>query len=150
MFIIFNKTTKQFVSKTNILSVGLDETTFEAIEVADDADIPDGGIMDSVTDTGDIVWVPKPDDTQLSHFMVIDGIWTDVKSDDEKWNTVRSARDFELKLTDWTQVPDSPLSTELKLEYSNWRQQLRDLPQEHLTPIDAWNALTILIAAKPQ
>lgn len=50
---------------------------------------------------------------------------TDVE---EIWFNVRLQRAYRLEKTDWTQMPDSPLSAEKKAEFAQYRQQLRDLP----------------------
>lgn len=42
---------------------------------------------------------------------------------------LRSERDSLLKESDWTQMPDSPLTEEQKQEWQVYRQALRDLPQ---------------------
>jgi len=39
---------------------------------------------------------------------------------------IRAERDRLLILTDWTQVPDSPLTDEKKAEWATYRQALRD------------------------
>ena len=39
-------------------------------------------------------------------------------------------------MTDWSQLPDSPLSEEKKLEYKNYRQALRDVSLQEGFP---WN-----------
>ena len=41
---------------------------------------------------------------------------------------LRSSRNAKLRECDWTQLPDSPLSSEQKTEWINYRQELRDLP----------------------
>jgi hypothetical protein len=41
---------------------------------------------------------------------------------------VRRQRQQWLKDTDWTQVPDSPLSDTKKAEWATWRQAMRDFP----------------------
>lgn len=41
---------------------------------------------------------------------------------------VRKERTLKLNLSDWTQVPDSPLSAEQKAAWQTYRQALRDLP----------------------
>ena len=41
----------------------------------------------------------------------------------------RSTRDDLLKETDWTQVPDSPLTATKKAEWMTYRQGLRNLPE---------------------
>jgi hypothetical protein len=40
---------------------------------------------------------------------------------------VKVIRDSYLKITDFTQLPDAPISQEAKSNYANFRQQLRDL-----------------------
>lgn len=45
-----------------------------------------------------------------------------------QWNDLRSKRATLLNKSDWTQVPDSPLSDEQKAAWATYRQQLRDLP----------------------
>jgi len=51
----------------------------------------------------------------------------DPKPDSDCWNCIRSQRNVKLRLCDWTQLPDSPLSPSEKLEYQNYRQALRDI-----------------------
>ena len=41
---------------------------------------------------------------------------------------IRMERDFFLQQSDWTQMSDSPLSSEKKQEWFVYRQELRDLP----------------------
>lgn len=48
-------------------------------------------------------------------------------SDLNAWEIVRSMRNNELTATDWTQMPDSPLSSEKKAEWAVYRQALRDI-----------------------
>lgn len=45
-------------------------------------------------------------------------------------DTVRAKRDVLLAETDWTQVVDSPLCDAQKANYQNYRQALRDIPQQ--------------------
>lgn len=52
-------------------------------------------------------------------------------SDEEtqkKYDILRNERDFLLKQSDWTQIPDSPLTNEQKQSWATYRQALRDLP----------------------
>jgi hypothetical protein len=44
-----------------------------------------------------------------------------------KWSEVRNVRNQYLKDSDWTQLPDSPLSSNEKEEWLVYRQQLRDV-----------------------
>jgi hypothetical protein len=43
---------------------------------------------------------------------------------------IREARDIQLGQTDWTQANDTPLSTTDKVLWKNYRQALRDCPNE--------------------
>ena len=43
-------------------------------------------------------------------------------------NRMRMERDILLAQSDWTQMPDSPLSTQKKTEWATYRQALRDFP----------------------
>ena len=42
--------------------------------------------------------------------------------------SVRADRDQKLAASDWTQMADSPLTSEKKTEWATYRQSLRDLP----------------------
>lgn len=48
-------------------------------------------------------------------------------SNESHWDEIRGKRNQYLKASDWTQVPDSPLSDEKKAEWRTYRQALRDM-----------------------
>jgi hypothetical protein len=49
-------------------------------------------------------------------------------SQEEKVNFwVRKPRNYDLAMSDWTQMPDVPLSAEKKAEWAVYRQKLRDM-----------------------
>ncbi len=50
------------------------------------------------------------------------------------WSQVRSKRNQLLRDSDFTQMPDSPLSQERKDAWAAYRQELRDLPDEVTDP----------------
>jgi hypothetical protein len=52
-------------------------------------------------------------------------IWMD--SPEDVKNNIRFNRNKLLADSDWTQLPDSPLSTSVKTEWATYRQALRDL-----------------------
>lgn len=52
------------------------------------------------------------------------------------WDSVRLKRDSLISATDWTQMPDAPLTPEKKAEFTAYRQALRDLPQTYDNPDD--------------
>ena len=54
---------------------------------------------------------------------------------------LKSFRNSLLSNTDWTQVPDSPLSTEEKSKWATYRQQLRDLPSFYSTETNMSNVV---------
>ncbi len=56
---------------------------------------------------------------------------TDAELNSQVLDTIRQERHEFLVHSDWTQVNDSPLTDEKKLEWANYRQQLRDLPSQH-------------------
>jgi len=51
-------------------------------------------------------------------------------------STLKYSRDQRLIACDWTQLPDSPISDELKAAYATYRQELRDLPSLQTDPYD--------------
>ena len=53
-----------------------------------------------------------------------------------EWLDLRRARDGKITETDWTQILDVPLSSEKKIEFAEYRQALRDLPQNFPDPND--------------
>ncbi len=69
--------------------------------------------------------------------MVVDGKVTDKPepSDEEKtvalMAEIREIRSYGLSSSDWTQLPDSPLTAEQKSEWQMYRQKLRDLPNDY-------------------
>ena len=67
---------------------------------------------------------------------LVDGEFVEiVKSDEEvvseMWLSVRTIRDGRLKSSDWTQMPDSPLTSDQRSEWQMYRQQLRDLTDDY-------------------
>ena len=67
-------------------------------------------------------------------WMVFDGDEViDSGSHDLDWHEIRSKRDQELKATDWRAVKDRTMSQAWK----DYRQALRDLPQDHESATDA-------------
>ena len=54
----------------------------------------------------------------------------------EQWVALRRVRDELLILCDWTQLPDAVLSIEQKSAWADYRQSLRDIPQDFATPED--------------
>lgn len=49
---------------------------------------------------------------------------------EEKEITARNERNQKLTFCDWTQLPDAPLTAEMKAAYAVYRQALRDVPAQ--------------------
>ena len=49
---------------------------------------------------------------------------------DERWLYVRTERNEKLTTCDWTQLSDCQLSVEKKLEWTTYRQELRDITNQ--------------------
>jgi hypothetical protein len=61
------------------------------------------------------------------------GVLTDESQRDYEWDEVRTERDKDLAGTDWRAVKDRTMSQAWK----DYRQALRDLPQDHESANDA-------------
>lgn len=72
---------------------------------------------------------------------LVNGQWTqrwEVKncSSAEAEVRVRRTRNTALTATDWTQIPDAPLSAEQKLAWATYRQSMRDVSSQAGFPFD--------------
>jgi len=65
----------------------------------------------------------------------LDDAWPAVR-DARAWGRVRAERDRLLTDSDWTQVADAPLTASEKQAWADYRQALRDVPQDFPTPDD--------------
>jgi hypothetical protein len=55
---------------------------------------------------------------------------------EEYANSLRAKRNELLAATDWTQVPDAPLTVDQKADMQVYRQALRDIPEQDGFPYD--------------
>jgi uncharacterized protein YycO len=53
-----------------------------------------------------------------------------------EWNKIRNKRDRLLKETDYLIMPDYPISQENKELIENYRNELRNIPQNYTNPFD--------------
>ena len=80
-------------------------------------------------------------------FAQVDGQWTlpmvaENKPQAEVEQYVRSVRDELLILSDWTQMPDSPLDSSTKTSWATYRTGLRDISGQTGFPTDfTWPAI---------
>lgn len=66
--------------------------------------------------------------------------WVDTKTDEiraqEALEALRRERNIKLAMSDWTQIPDAPLTNEQKGAWREYRQALRDLPNQSVSSTD--------------
>lgn len=55
-------------------------------------------------------------------------------TDDEKWAAIKRVRNELLALCDWTQVSDVALTIDEKAAWADYRQAIRNIPQDYDTP----------------
>jgi hypothetical protein len=58
------------------------------------------------------------------------------KTQEQLVQALRDMRDVLLKESDWTQMPDSPLSEEVKNDWRIWRQEMRDITSNTPLPLE--------------
>lgn len=66
---------------------------------------------------------------------IVDGVPTEYTPDINPM--IRTRRDGLLAESDWTQMPDSPLTSSKKTEWATYRQALRDLPATNSATTEA-------------
>jgi|TARA_R110000822_G_scaffold90726_5_gene209567 hypothetical protein len=93
------------------------------------------GFSSTVTDLNLIL---KDEDQSLiegtypsDSFTIVDGVAIDGGDAPTIIDNVRSSRSDLLTQSDWTQFPDSPLTTAKKAEWVTYRQALRDIPEDY-------------------
>jgi hypothetical protein len=98
-----------------------------------------GGIPNDVNDH--CVRVPVPDgvDYTLAKVVKADDGAISIAMDPvlvtaRQWAQVRERRQQLLSACDWTQLADSHLSDEKKAAWSDYRQELRDIPEDFTDP----------------
>ena len=94
-------------------------------------DVPDGYIVD-----GSYIEILEDE--------VVDYQTKRLKTEEEiagektgQWENIRGERNRKLEESDWTQISDSPLSDEMKVEWRVYRQALRDITNYE----DPWSVL---------
>ena len=63
-------------------------------------------------------------------------------SSHKAYRLLRTIRNTKLKESDWSQMPDSPLSDAKKEEWKTYRQALRDIPVTEPTPTSGLQNIT--------
>jgi len=80
-------------------------------------------------------WLDKPQRPSKFHDWTTSG-W--VFNSENFWIKVRYERDLLLRQSDWSQMPDVPLTETQKTEWQTYRQALRDVPlnNSNVTSLD--------------
>lgn len=75
---------------------------------------------------------PQPTESELNQG------WIDWQAgaDDRLWVEIRAERNEKLWASDWTQLSDVPIAGWKKTEWTDYRQELRDIPQDFPNPGD--------------
>ena len=75
---------------------------------------------------------------QPDMYKIVDGAAVQLETSEDTAQRIRDSRLVKLRNSDWTQVPDSPLSDAKKAEWATYRQALRDMPANNtsVTNID--------------
>ena len=55
-------------------------------------------------------------------------------TDAELWIQIKTKRDNLLTASDYTQLPDAPITADQRILWQTYRQQLRNIPQTYSTP----------------
>jgi hypothetical protein len=66
----------------------------------------------------------------------VDGVFVPPPVPPLTWDDIRRERDSLLAASDWTQVADAPLTASEKQAWADYRQALRDVPQDFDSPDD--------------
>lgn len=75
-------------------------------------------------------------DDSIEQYYVSSEDFIDTEVNKDKELIIRSERNYRLLISDWTQLPDAKLSEEKKAEWVEYRQQLRDVPEQKGFPDD--------------
>ena len=70
---------------------------------------------------------PQVSAGRVAVFDAVTEVWATRDAGPEQWAQVRTKRNGLLNQSDWTQLPDSPLSTAQKTAWAVYRQALRDI-----------------------
>ena len=70
-------------------------------------------------------------------------------SDTEEMKQLRGHRNMLLTNSDWTVMPDSPLSDSKQTEWKTYRQALRDLPASSSPNLDSYYKLNLTSVTWP-
>jgi len=79
---------------------------------------------------------PLSSEETIVYENIVNPIWKRSGNVDDDWSLLKSYRNELLSRSDWTQLPDAVLTLEEKTAWQDYRQALRDIPQNYATPDD--------------
>lgn len=91
-------------------------------------------LRSSFSNDGEGVLVDGAPENPNQYWSFDDSKWKDIDADELAWASARAERDALLLRSDWTQVPDSPLSE--NQDWKEYRQALRDITSDFPSPGD--------------
>ena len=106
----------------------------EPVNVIVLADGPDGDVLLSDTCVEITNLDPKPG--LGIGWTYVDGTFVPPPLPSLTWDDIRRERDSILAASDWTQVADAPFTASEKQAWADYRQALRDVPQDFDSPDD--------------
>jgi hypothetical protein len=74
---------------------------------------------------------PRPSIEHVFDYAARNWVYDPTPAQQQAALQMRFARNAKLEACDWTQMPDTPLSTEQQVAWQTYRQQLRDLPANY-------------------
>lgn len=116
---------------TEIPYVVLPDNTYEVTKEIFDS--PIGQIAFNGTNVI-VISEPKPVIWDIWDFQT--NSWIDGRDPIEWGNNVKAERDAKLYQSDWTQIPNNPLTTEKQAEWATYRQNLRDITSQSGYPLN--------------
>lgn len=87
------------------------------------------------------IGTPEPSHKYFIDGVLIDNTMRHYETKAALQKDIRAMRESYLLTSDWTQLPDSPLSPEKKLEWAAYRLALRELPQQYAEETEIKNVI---------
>lgn len=91
---------------------------------------------------GETYWLPSGESVKVTELGPVDAAWLKQKPEPELNDVlarVRAVRNGMLAESDWTQMPDAPLTISERNAWKECRNDLRDIPERLMA---AWDGLT--------
>lgn len=130
----------QFDSKTNMAlmtiktDIAYDVLPLNTYEISEDLYQMPIGQITLINNIPTYIDVPKP--YPWDKWDSLNQQWVDGRDVDEWKTNIKAERDGKLYQSDWTQIPNNPLTSEKQQEWAVYRQQLRDVTKQSGYPLN--------------